>query len=64
MKYLKFTPYLYLIVAIVMVCNGFFNLNSADANPWLSFGLAGMAFFMFYFRMRFVKKYEEQNKKS
>lgn len=64
MKYLKFTPYLYLIVAIVMVCNGFLNLNSADANPWLSFGLAVMAFFMFYFRMRFVKKYEEQNKKS
>jgi len=31
--------------------------------PWLSFIIAGLAIFMFFFRRRFAQKFEDQNKK-
>ena len=62
MKYLKYTQYLYLIVAIVMIGNGFLELNSGTDKAYLSFFLAAMAVGMFFFRRKFAKKFEDQDK--
>ena len=64
MNYLKYTPYLYLIFGAYFIYDGVTKLNAVDATPWLSFLIAGLAIFMFFFRMRFAKKFEDRNKKS
>jgi hypothetical protein len=64
MSYLKYTPYLYLVFAVYFIYDGVTKLNAADATPWLSFIIAGLAIFMFFFRLKFAKKFEDRNKKS
>ena len=63
MNYLKYIPYIYLIFGAYFVYDGISKCNAVDPIPWLSFIIAGLAFFMFFFRMRFAKKMEERNKK-
>ena len=62
MNYLKYTQYLYLIVAIVMIVNGFIELNSGTDKVYLSFILAAVAIGMFFFRRKFANKFDNQNK--
>lgn len=64
MTYLKYTPYLYLFFGAYFIYDGVTKFNAADATPWLSFIIAGLAIFMFFFRMKFAKKFEDRNKKS
>jgi hypothetical protein len=61
MNYLKYTQYLYLIVAIVMIVNGFMELNSGTDKPYISFFLAAVAVGMFFFRRIMAKKFDNQN---
>jgi positive regulator of sigma E activity len=62
MSILKYTPYIYLIVAAFFIYDGIDKYNSAISNYWLSFLLTALAIFMFYFRRRFAKKFEERNR--
>ena len=62
MVYLKYIQYFYLVAAVLFAVDGFMQLNSAERSPWLSFFFAVIALFMFFFRRRFAKKYEDQNK--
>ncbi|MFV8376443.1 hypothetical protein [Flavobacterium sp. LB1P62] len=64
MSYLKYTPYIYLIFGGYFIYDGVTKLNATDATPWLSFIIAGLAIFMFFFRLKFAKKMEHRNKKS
>ncbi|MBG6109395.1 uncharacterized membrane protein YuzA (DUF378 family) [Flavobacterium sp. CG_23.5] len=64
MTFLKYIPYFYLIFAIIFIYDGVTKLNDPAATPYLSFGIAGVAIFMFFFRMKFAKKFEDRNKKS
>ena len=61
MKYLKYTQYLYLIVAVIMIYNGFVELNSGTDKAYLSFFLAAVAIGMFFFRRIMGKKFDNQN---
>lgn len=63
MKYLKFTPYIYLIFAAYFIYDGITKSIANDPNQWMSYLISGLAVFMFFFRMRFAKKFEDQNKK-
>lgn len=63
MVYLKYIQYFYLVAAILFAVDGFVQLNAAgERNPWLSFFFAAIALFMFFFRRKFAKKYENPNK--
>ena len=62
MSILKYTPYTYLIVAAFFIYDGIDKYNEGLSNYWLSFLLAALAVFMFYFRRRFAKKFEERNR--
>ncbi|WP_413999492.1 hypothetical protein ACMDB5_02745 [Flavobacterium sp. W1B] len=64
MGYMKYTPYLYLVFAGVFVYDAFVKWEMADATPILSLLIAGLAVFMFFFRLKFAKRIEERNKKQ
>ena len=64
MNYLKYTQYVYLVAAGFFVYNGISKLNSGTDMPYLSFILAATALFMFFFRRKFAKKFENQDKKQ
>lgn len=64
MGYLKYTQYVYLVFAIYFIYDGITKLNAGNDTPWLSFLIAGMAIFMFFFRRKFAKKYEDPNQKK
>ncbi|WP_348800453.1 hypothetical protein [Flavobacterium adhaerens] len=63
MNFLKYTSYLYLAFGIYFLYEGYTKLNSEES-PALSFFIGGLAIFMFFFRMRFAKKFNDKNKKS
>jgi hypothetical protein len=64
MGYLKYTQYVYLLFAVYFVYDGITKLNLGDDTSTLSFLIAGMAVFMFFFRKKFVKKFDDRNKKQ
>ena len=65
MNYLKYTQYVYLIFGAYFIYDGFTKVNEpALGSPWLSFMIAGLAIFMFFFRRKFAKKFEDRNKNS
>ena len=62
MGYLKYTQYAYLVIAALFIYDGITKINSGEGTPWLSFLIAGMGVFMFFFRRKFAKKFDDQNK--
>ncbi len=63
MNYLKFTQYAYLIAGLIFAYDAFTKWQSDDKNYILSLVFAGIGIFMFFFRRRFGKKFEDRNKK-
>jgi hypothetical protein len=63
MNYLKYTQYVYLVFALYFIYDGISKWGQED-KPILSFIIAGLAIFMFFFRRRFAKKFEDHNKQQ
>nr|WP_315157935.1 hypothetical protein [uncultured Flavobacterium sp.] len=63
MNFLKYTSYLYLAFGLYFLYEGYTQW-SANENPFLSFVIGGLAIFMFFFRRKFAKKFEDRNKQS
>ncbi|MEI7508595.1 MAG: hypothetical protein WCJ62_03940 [Flavobacterium sp.] len=63
MNYLNITKYIYLVIGFVMVYDAASKWNDVD-KPWLSIILAGLAFFTFFFRSKFAKKFEARDKQN
>jgi hypothetical protein len=61
MKYLKFTSYAYLAFALFFVYDGVTKWNDTAQGPWLSFGIAAVSVFMFFFRTKYSKRFEDRN---
>jgi hypothetical protein len=64
MNYLKYTQYVYIIIAIAFIYDGITKLNEPDATPWLSFLIAGVSIFMFFFRRKYARKFDDHYKKQ
>ena len=64
MRYLQFTKYIYLIFAAFFVYDGITKLNGGEESYWLSFGIAAVCVFMFFFRRNFFNKAKERNNNS
>jgi hypothetical protein len=62
MNYLKFTQYAYLLAGILFAINAFAEWNSGKSYA-ISGMFAAVCLFLFFFRRRFAKKFEERNKK-
>jgi hypothetical protein len=63
MNYLKYTQYVYLAFAGYFIYDGISKWGQED-KPTLSFIIAGLAIFMFFFRRRFAKKFEDHKKQQ
>ena len=63
MNYLKFTQYAYLITKLVFAYDAFTKWQTEDPNYIISAIFAVIGVFMFFFRQRFAKKFEDRNKK-
>lgn len=61
MNLLKYTSYLYLAFGIYFIYDGYTKIGT-NQTPWLSFIIAALAIFMFFFRLRYSKKFEDRNK--
>nr|WP_314865370.1 hypothetical protein [uncultured Flavobacterium sp.] len=62
MNYLKYTPYLYLVLGIYLVIDSIVKWNDPTENPLLTLVFAGLAFFLFAFRRRYAKRFEARKK--
>ena len=63
MQYLKYTPYLYLILGAAFFYDAVSKWNDPVATPKISLLIGGLAVFMFFFRRNFAKKMQERNNK-
>lgn len=64
MSYLKYTPYVYLILTVFFIYDAIVKWNDVNATPVLSLLFAALGVFMFFFRRRFAKKMEDRKPKS
>ncbi|MEN2399777.1 hypothetical protein GKZ90_0008305 [Flavobacterium sp. MC2016-06] len=64
MNYLKYTKYVYLLIAVAFIYDGITKLNEPGGTPWISFSLAGVSVFMFFFRNKYSKKFDDHYKKQ
>jgi len=62
MKVLQLFQYAYLIFAVLFLYDAISNWNVEDKNPYLSLALAALAIFMFFFRKKFRKRFEDRGK--
>ena len=63
MKYLKYTPYIYLIAAIIFAIRAVEIWDKEQDQSYLFLGITVLSVFMFFFRRRFAKKFEDRNSK-
>ncbi|MBP0905483.1 LPXTG cell wall anchor domain-containing protein [Mariniflexile gromovii] len=62
MKYSKIFQYAYLVFAVLFIYDGITKWSSGASNSaYVSFGLAALAIFMYFFRRKFAKKYDNTN---
>ncbi|WP_181855285.1 hypothetical protein [Winogradskyella sp. KYW1333] len=62
MKLLKFFQYAYLVIAFLFLYKGISEWSNDRNSAYLSFLFTGLAVFMFFFRKKFRKKFEDRNK--
>ena len=63
MKYLKYTPYIYLIAAIIFGIRAAEVWENEKDQAYLYIGITALSVFMFFFRLKFAKKMEDRNNK-
>jgi len=62
MKLAKFFQYAYLIFAVLFLFDAINKFIKTDTVAYTSLLLAALAIFMFFFRQKFRKKYENKDK--
>lgn len=62
MKYLKLTQYVYLVAAVLFAYKSIEIWNTDTQQAYLYIGITAVAVFMFFFRRKYAKKFEDRNK--
>ncbi|RZJ29144.1 MAG: hypothetical protein EOO48_08210 [Flavobacterium sp.] len=62
MKIIRYTQYVYLIFAAIFIYDAVSKLMAKEDGYPLSFVIAGVCVFMFFFRRTFMKRIEERSK--
>ena len=60
----KFFQYAYLIFAVLFIYDGISKWNNGTNGAYIALGLAALAIFMYFFRQKFRKKYENKDKSN
>lgn len=61
MKYSKIFQYAYLVFAVLFIYDAVTKWNDGSNGAYVSLGLAALAIFMYFFRRKFAKKYDNNN---
>jgi uncharacterized membrane protein YuzA (DUF378 family) len=61
-KFFKYFEYAYLIFAAMFIITGLIELSKNANQAYMLFGMAAVAVFMFFFKRRFRRRFEERNK--
>ncbi|MFK7833647.1 MAG: hypothetical protein AB8B52_10250 [Winogradskyella sp.] len=61
MKIQKIFQYAYIVFAVLFIYDAFTKWTDNRNGAYISLGLAALATFMFFFRKRFSKKFEDRN---
>lgn len=64
MKALRIIPYFYLFIALLFIYDGVTKILAKEDSFWISFVVAAVAIFMFFFRMKFAKKMDQRNQQN
>ncbi|WP_338408831.1 LPXTG cell wall anchor domain-containing protein [uncultured Flavobacterium sp.] len=64
MKYLQYTQYIYLVAAVLFALKTAEIWDQDNDQHFLFLGITLLSVFMFFFRRRFSKKFEDRNNKS
>ncbi|TDD99239.1 hypothetical protein [Flavobacterium cellulosilyticum] len=64
MNYLKYTQYIYLVAAIFFAIRAIEMWDQDNDQHFLFLGIAVLSVFMFFFRRKFAKKFDDTSKKS
>ncbi len=64
MNYLKYTQYVYLLAAVFFFYDAFSKYNSTEESPWFSLILGAVSLFMFFFRRKFAKKFDNYDQNN
>ena len=62
MKLLKILQYVYLFFFVAFLYDAITKWNVEGESPYLSLGLAALALFMFFFRKKYRKRFEDRGK--
>ena len=62
MRYSKIFQYAYLVFAVLFIYDGIIKFKDGIDGAYLSLGLAALAIFMYFFRRKFSKKYDNNHK--
>ena len=63
MKFLQYVYFFYLILAVLFLYDGISKLNApGTGTPVISFLFAAAAVFMFFFRRRHARKFQQRDK--
>ncbi len=62
MKYSKIFQYAYLVFAVLFIYDGISKWGDGTNRSFVAFALGGLAIFMYFFRQKFRKKYENKDK--
>ncbi|MDR0230431.1 MAG: hypothetical protein LBI72_15435 [Flavobacteriaceae bacterium] len=63
MKALRIIPFFYLFIGILFIYDGITKIEAGE-NFWISFAIAGLAVFMFFFRRKYSQRMvDHYNKK-
>jgi len=63
-KYYKFFEYAYLVIAIVFLIETVLNWNTEPQKAYIYLAFSAVAVFMYFFRKKFRKKFENHNHKK
>lgn len=61
MKFSKFFQYAYLIFAVLFLADAYSDYNNDGVVPYAKLLLGILAVFMFFFKRKFSKKFENRN---
>ena len=61
-KYFKFFEFAYLVIAVVFVVETVLNWNENRQKAYIYLAFSVLAVFMYFFRKKYRKKYEDQER--
>lgn len=64
MNYLKYTQYIYLVAAVIFLVDGIYTWQIGEDGYWLSLILGVVALFMFFFRRKFAKRFDQYDRNN